>query len=166
MMRKSVILCFLLLVVWSQPGAETGWAQTPVTTPVGPCTVLGYAVSNYFVPPNDYLLVPINGTSGISIPLATACTLNSVTITFQGAPSVPLLVWLTDNATTPGTTSTPVYVNGSSLTVPKSFFGTGTTTPNWFALGQNWKGLAIQAIYPNPPPSTFYYPESCTILFQ
>ena len=159
MVRRLSVFCGLMCFLLVQDEVKLSWAQYSPPNP--PCTVLGYAPCTYLIPANDYVLFPINGGTGITIPDPDhTCKLNSVTITFQGAPTVPLLVWLTGDATS----SVPVYMNGASVTVPSSFFGTGGTS--WFAASQTWTNVAVQAIYPNPPPSTFYYPESCTILFQ
>lgn len=135
---------------------------TAVTAPTAPCMVLSYAVCNYFVPVNDYVTFGLS--NNINLAAGQPCpstSLNTVTITFEAAPTVPIFVWL---QSTPGTTSTtPVYMTGGSITIPNiggtnSWFTTPTTA--------TMTTLCIQAVYPTPPPDTLYYPVSCTILYQ
>ncbi len=125
--------------------------------PASPCTVVAYAACNYFVPANDYVTFPL--ANDISFASCPADNVSTATITFQATPNVPLFIWLS-NATS---STTPVYMTGASQTITKAWFGAGATS--WFG-GGPWTTLNIQAIYPSPPPDTFYYPISCTIVYQ
>ena len=125
--------------------------------PASPCTVVSYATCNYLVPSNDY--VSFSLANDISFTTCPAAQVHTATITFQAAPSAPLFVWLS-NATA---STTPVYMTGATQTITKAWFGAGATS--WFG-GGPWTTLNVQAIYPNPPPSTYYYPISCTIVYQ
>ena len=125
--------------------------------PASPCTVVSYAACNYLVPANDSVTFAL--ANDISFTICPASQVNTATITFQATPSVPLFVWLS-NATA---STTPVYMTGATQTITKAWFGAGATS--WFG-GGPWTTLNVQAIYPNPPPSTYYYPISCTIVYQ
>ncbi len=126
-----------------------------------PCAIVSYASCNYLIPSNDYVTFDL--ATDIAFTTCTTGQLNTATITFAAAPSVPLFVWL--SYTTGGTTTstTPVYMTGASETINKAWFGAGATS--WFS-GGPWTTLNVQAIYPTPPPSTLYYPISCTIVYQ
>lgn len=129
-------------------------------TPGTPCTIFSYIPCNYLIPANDY----VTFTIPTSINLGGSClavNLRTVTITFETAPSVPIFVWLTGTLSGGGTTSTtPVYMTNASQTIYKSSLST------WFTTSATYTTLCVQAIYPSPPPTTFYYPMSCTILYQ
>jgi hypothetical protein len=134
------------------------FAQVP-TPPASPCTIVSYAPCNYLIPPNDYVAFDL----APAINFAANCpssALNTVNITFEATPSAPMLVWL---QTSGGTNSTAVYMTTASITLPTGYFGTGTAS--WFN-GGPWTKLCVQVIYPTPPPTTFYYPQSCTIVYQ
>lgn len=140
-----------------------------IVAPSTPCAVLSYALVNYFVPSNDYVAIalsnPVNLDSSATCP---ASSLNIVTISLQVPPSNPVYVWL-QTAATSGTATTPVYVTGASTTITKgggsNWFTApvGTTTMNY---------VCISGIYSNstgstpPPAGSYYYPVSCTILYQ
>ncbi len=122
------------------------------------CNIVTLVPCNYIIPPNDYVTFstnivinncPVNATYNPS-------PLNTVTLTFAVAPTVPIFVWLTSATTA----TTPVYMNNASITISKTAF------PNWFTASTTWTNLCVQAIYPNPPPTTLYYPMSCTIVYQ
>ena len=125
--------------------------------PASPCTVVSYAACNYLIPSNDSV------TFSLATPISfTNCPVEQVstaTITFQGTPNIPIFVWLS-NATA---STTPVYMTGATQTITKAWFGSGTTS--WFG-GGPWTTLNVQAIYPSPPPTTYFYPISCTIVYQ
>jgi hypothetical protein len=125
--------------------------------PASPCTVVSYAACNYLVPSNDY--VSFSLANDISFTTCPAAQVHTATITFQAAPTAPLFVWLSNAS---GST-TPVYMTGATQTITKAWFGAGATS--WFG-GGPWTTLNVRAIYPNPPPSTYYYPISCTIVYQ
>ena len=125
--------------------------------PASPCTVVSYAACNYLIPANDSV------TFSLATPISfTNCPVEQVstaTITFQGTPNIPIFVWLS-NATAE---TTPVYMTASTQTITKAWFGSGTRS--WFG-GGPWTTLNVQAIYPSPPPTTYFYPISCTIVYQ
>ena len=132
-----------------------------ITAPSPMCNIVAYAPCNYIIPPNDYVNFAIN----TAINLAGTCTaaqLNTVTLTFEAAPSVPIFVWLSGTASGVDTSTTPVYMNTSAITISKST----TAMASWFTANANWTTLSVQAIYSDPPPSTLYYPMSCTIVYQ
>lgn len=125
--------------------------------PASPCTVVSYAACNYIIPANDSVAFPL--ANPVSFANCPAEQVSTATITFQGTPSVPIFVWLS-NATA---STTPVYMTGATQSITKAWFGTGATS--WFG-GGPWTTLNVQAIYPSPPPTTYFCPISCTILYQ
>ena len=129
-------------------------------TPGAPCTIMSYTPCNYFIPANDYVTFTLNPSINLTSTSCPATSLRSVTINFEATPSVPIFVWLSDGAGTP-TTTTPVYMIGATKTI----YQTEANLSNWFS-ATNFNRLCIQAIYPSPPPTTFYYPMSCTIVYQ
>ena len=132
-----------------------------INAPSPMCNIVAYAPCNYIIPPNDY----VNFTINTAIDLAGTCTaaqLNTVTLTFEAAPSIPIFVWLSGTVGVTVTNTTPVYMNTGSITISKST----TAMASWFTTGANWTTLCVQAIYSDPPPSTLYYPMSCTIVYQ
>ena len=134
-----------------------------LSPPASPCSVITYAVCNYFLPANDYVTFTLSPSIQFNNAPCLQANLNSLTITFENAPPVPIFVWLSSGG---GTNSTPpIYMTGASFTMPKP---SGTLANNsWFsATTVQWTQLCVQAIYPNPPPTTFYYPGSCTIVYQ
>ena len=125
--------------------------------PASPCTVVSYAACNYIIPSNDSVAFSlVNPISFVNCPAEQVST---ATITFQGTPNVPIFVWLS-NATA---RTTPVYMTGATQSITKAWFGSGATS--WFG-GGPWTTLNVQAIYPTPPPTTYFYPISCTIVYQ
>ncbi len=122
-----------------------------VTAPTSMCNVITYVPCNYIIPPNDY----VNFTTSIN--LTNCSTLNSMMLTFEAAPTVPIFVWLS-NATT---STPPIYMNTASTTISK----TTSSMLSWFD-STTWTNLCVQAIYSDPPPSTLYYPMSCMIVYQ
>lgn len=125
--------------------------------PASPCTVVSYAACNYIIPSNDSVAFTLS--TPISFANCPAEQVSTATITFQGTPSVPIFVWLS-NATA---STTPVYMTGTTQSITKAWFGSGATS--WFG-GGPWTTLNVQAIYPSPPPTTYFYPISCTIVYQ
>ncbi len=125
--------------------------------PASPCTVVSYAVCNYPLLPNDSVAYSL--ANQISFTNCPAEQVSTATITFQATPSVPLFVWLS-NATT---TTPKIYMTGGTQTITKAWFDSGGTS--WFG-GGPWTTLNVQAIYPSPPPTTYFYPISCTIVYQ
>lgn len=125
--------------------------------PASPCTVVSYAACNYLIPANDSVTFSL--ANPVSFANCPAEQVSTATITFQGTPDIPIFVWLS-NATA---STTPVYMTGATQTITKAWFGLGTTS--WFG-GGPWTTLNVQAIYPSPPPTTYYYPISCTIVYQ
>ena len=144
------------VVSFSRPACRVYFAQC-TEPPASPCTIVGYAACNYPLPPNDSVSFSLSGE--ISFASCPADQLNSATITFQATPNVPIFVWLS-NATS---STSPVYMTGANLTITKAWFGGGSTS--WFG-GGPWTTLNVQAIYPSPPPTGYYYPISCTIVYQ
>ena len=175
MLIKFRILYGLLLILFNALSAGMSQAQSLPTAPSPPCTIVAYAPCNYLIPANDYASfafttpITILTTSSVTPTPTGQCqkgSLNTVTVSFQATPpaGVALLVWLTGSL---GTTQ-PVYMTSATQTFSTSFFSDPTTPVNpytWFAVG-TWTNLCIQAIYPNPPPTSFYYPQSCTIVYQ
>ena len=132
-----------------------------IAAPSPMCNIVAYAPCNYIIPPNDY----VNFTINTAINLAGTCTaaqLNTVTLTFEVAPSVPIFVWLSGTVGATVTNTTPIYMNTAATTISKST----SAMASWFTTDANWTTLCVQAIYSDPPPSTLYYPMSCTIVYQ
>lgn len=132
-----------------------------INAPSPMCNIVAYAPCNYIIPPNDY----VNFTINTAINLAGTCTaaqLNTVTLTFEAAPSVPIFVWLSGTVGVTTTSTTPVYMNTAATTISKST----AAMASWFTTDANWTTLCVQAIYSDPPPSALYYPMSCTIVYQ
>ncbi len=140
------------------PSLTVSLAQS--ITPGAPCTIMSYVPCNYFVPANDYVTFTLPTPINLGSATCPAANLRTVTITFEATPSAPLFVWLL-NSTTSATT-TPVYMIGASQTV----YGTDTNLASWFTAGASFNRLCVQAIYPTPPPTTFFYPMSCMIVYQ
>ena len=148
----------VILNVFNKAPAQLIQSITPGT----PCTIFSYVTCNYLIPANDYVTFSIPSPY---INLGGAClaaNLRTVTITFEAAPSVPLFVWLVGTLGSGGaaTTTTPVYMANNSQTIYKS------SIPSWFTATAIYNQICVQAIYPSPPPTTFYYPMSCTIVYQ
>lgn len=136
-----------------------------VSAPAAPTVLLRKVVCNYIVPANDYVAFPLPYT-GIFIPASGASketNYNSIMITFEVAPTAPIFVWLQQTASG-GTATTPIYVNQSSPSVVIPYYSGNT----WFeqTTSTTMGFLCIQGIYPTPPPDSFYYPVSCTIVYQ
>ncbi len=131
-------------------------------TPGAPCTIFSYVPCNYLIPANDYVTFSIPSPYINLGGTCLAANLRTVTITFEAAPSVPLFVWLVGTLGSGGaaTTTTPVYMANTSQTIYKS------SIPSWFTATAIYNQICVQAIYPSPPPTTFYYPMSCTIVYQ
>ena len=144
----------------SVPALFTGVVAAP--SPM--CNIVAYALCNYIVPPNDYVSFQINNGTGIDLSgTCPAANLNTVTLTFEVAPNNPIFVWLTGTGSGGAATSTPpVYMNTASTIISKST----TAMATWFDATTTWTNLCVQAIYSDPPPSTLYYPMSCTIVYQ
>ena len=143
---------------------DVPFQMTAVTAPTSPTVLLRKVTCNYIVPVNDYVSFSI--PHDIEIPEAGATkqtNYNSIMVTFEVAPTVPVFVWLQEDSVA-GTATTPIYVNQSSTSVVIPYY-TGNT---WFELttATTMGYLCIQGIYPTPPPETFYYPISCTIVYQ
>lgn len=135
-----------------------------VSAPTAPTVLLSKVVCNYIVPTNDYVAFSL--PYSIVIPAAGASketNYNSIMITFEVAPTVPIFVWLQQTATG-GTTTGPIYVNQSSASVVIPYYSGNTWFEQTAATTMGY--LCIQGIYPTPPPTTFYYPISCTIVYQ
>ncbi len=132
-----------------------------ITAPT-PCVIMSYAVCNYPIPPTDSVYFTLS--QSISFGTCTTAQLNTATITFQAAPTIPIFVWLSniDGSGSVTASSSPIYMTGASDTISKNWFGTAATS--WFS--GTWNTLNVQAIYPSPPPTTYYYPISCTIVYQ
>lgn len=145
----------------SKPNIPVNFVQ--LSPPPSPCSVISYAACNYFVPANDYVIFSLSPSIQLNTSPCLATNLNSLTLTFENAPPVPILVWLSSGGGT--NSSPPVYMTGATLTMPKP---SGTLPINsWFsATTVQWTQLCVQAIYPNPPPTTLYYPGSFMILYQ
>lgn len=188
MLRKILVPTVLIPLLFIACNSDIGYAQDRITehqpaqmltdkvilnfapnvqaqlvqsiTPGAPCTIFSYIPCNYLIPANDYVTFTIP-SSGINLGgSCLAANLRTVTITFETAPSVPIFVWLTGTAVGSETSTTPVYMNNASQTVYKSSLST------WFTTSATYTTLCVQAIYPSPPPTTFYYPQSCTIVYQ
>lgn len=133
-----------------------------ITAPAIPAVLLKKVICNYLVPANDYVAFSIP-YGGIELPAAAGSnSYNSVMISFEVAPTVPVFIWLQQNASS-GQTTTPVYVNDPSCVIPLS------SNNSWYYIAggpYTMQYLCIQGIYPTPPPTSFYYPVSCTILYQ
>mgnify|MGYP000928660587 FL=1 len=143
----------------SVPALFTGVVAAP--SPM--CNIVAYALCNYIVPPNDYVSFQINNGTGIDLSgTCPAANLNTVTLTFEVAPNNPIFVWLTGTAGVTPMSTPPVYMNTASTIISKST----TAMATWFDATTTWTNLCVQAIYSDPPPSTLYYPMSCTIVYQ
>lgn len=129
-------------------------------TPGAPCTIFSYIPCNYLIPANDYVTFTIP-SSGINLGgSCLAANLRTVTITFEAAPSVPVFVWLAGTVGVGTTSTTPVYMTNASQTIYQ------TSLSTWFTTSAIYTQLCVQAIYPSPPPTTLYYPMSCTVVYQ
>lgn len=135
-----------------------------VAAPNPMCNIVAYALCNYIIPPNDYVSFQINNGTGINLSSVTCPgdNLNTVTLTFEVAPNNPIFVWLTGTGSGGSTSTPPVYMNTASTIISKST----TAMATWFDATTTWTNLCVQAIYSDPPPSTLYYPMSCTIVYQ
>lgn len=143
--------------------SDVPFQMTAVTAPTSPTVLLRKVTCNYIVPVNDYVSFQIP-YGGIFIPASGSSketNYNTVVVTFEVAPTVPVFIWLQQTGTG-GTATTPIYVNDSSVVIP---YYAGNT---WFeqTASTTMLYLCVQGIYPTPPPDTFYYPISCTILYQ
>jgi hypothetical protein len=133
-----------------------------ITAPTTPAVLVRKVICNYLLPVNDYVAFEIP-YGGIALPAASGSNnYNSIMINFEVTPTVPVFIWLQQNASS-GQTTTPVYVNDSSCVIPLS------SNNSWFYIAggpYTMLYLCIQGIYPTPPPASYYYPVSCTIVYQ
>lgn len=160
------------------------------SAPTPPCAIISYAPCNYLIPANDYASfslspnISFSFTSGGTFTgLCPKASLNTVTISFQAPPpaGVALVVWLSGTINVGGTTysynTQPVYMTNATQSFSTNYFTDSTANPySWFSnpvdthgtpsAAVAWTNLNVQAIYPSPPPSSFYYPQSCTIVYQ
>ena len=136
-----------------------------VAAPATPAVLIRKVICNYPVPTNDYVSYQIP-YGGITVPFAQSSNnYNSVMITFEVAPTAPVMVWL-QQASGSGLATVPVYVNNISVVVPYT-----SANALWFynentGSDVTYQYLCVQAIYPTPPPDSFYYPVSCMIVYQ
>lgn len=176
MLNKKSILCCLLYILFAPFRAEMSQAQSLPTAPSPPCTIVAYAPCNYLIPANDYasftLTTPLTilSSGATTIGQCLKGSLNTVSVSFQTAPpaGVAVLVWLTGTVGGAAATTQPVYMTNATQTFSTGYFSDPTPGVNpytWFAAG-TWTNLCVQAIYPSPPPTSFYYPQSCTVVYQ
>ncbi len=163
---KTVVAIYKDDLVKGLANPSIPFLQVAVSAPTAPTVLVTKVVCNYIVPVNDYVAFPISYTGGIPIPasgLAKETNYNSIMITFEVQPTAPIFIWLQQTATG-GTSTTPVYVNQSSPSVVIPYYSGNT----WFeqSTATTMGYLCIQGIYPTPPPTSFYYPVSCMIVYQ